>query len=69
MTEFWLDYDRKIFTPTNLNVVVNFSVERQNVRVESGFLLALQGLWEHCVQGNVVLMSIILLNQYFIQIF
>ena len=20
MTEFWLDFDRKIFTPTNLNV-------------------------------------------------
>ena len=48
---------------------IRSSVERQNVHVESGFLLALQGLWEHCVQGNVVLMSIILLNQYFIQIF
>ena len=44
-------------------------LEMQNVHVESGFLLALQGLQEHCVQGNVVLMSIILLNQYFIQIF
>ena len=31
----------------------------QNVHVESGFLSALQGLWERCVQGNVVLMSII----------
>ena len=40
----------------------------QSVHVASGCLSAIPGLREHCVQGNVMLMSIILLNQSCIQI-
>ena len=43
-------------------------LEMQIVRVESVFLSNLPGLREHCVQGNVMLMSIVLLPQSFIQI-
>ena len=35
------------------------------VNVESGFLSASQGLREHCVQGNVMLMSIIFIKSVF----
>ena len=45
----------------------NAFLEMQIVHVESGILATVPGLREHCVQGNVMLMSIFLLLHSFVQ--